>query len=114
MKKIETGYAAFYKIFNSTMVPKLLSSCKWFRTGEQLQVDDLVLFQKIENDLSSKWTLGKIIAVEKSRDGLVRRATVQYKNPNEDILRTTDRATRSLVKLMHIDDTNWLDDISEA
>ena len=114
LKKIETGYAAFYKIFNSTMVPKLLSSSKWFRTGEQLQVDDLVLFQKEENELSSKWTLGKIVAVEKSRDGLVRRATVQYQNPTEDFSRTTDRATRSLVKLMHIDDTNWLDDISEV
>ena len=74
----------------------------------------MVLFQKEENELSSKWTLGKIVAVEKSRDGLVRRATVQYQNPTEDFSRTTDRATRSLVKLMHIDDTNWLDDISEV
>ena len=95
------------------MVPKLLSAPKWFKSGESLQVNDIVFFQKEENVLSSKWTIGKIIEVEKGRDGLVRRAWIQYQNASEEAPRETDRAARSIVKLMNIDDTNWLDEMAE-
>ena len=47
----------------------------------------------------------------KSKDEVVRRATVQYQNSNEDIPRFTDRAARSLVKLFNIDDENWQEDM---
>ena len=56
----------------------------------------------------------KVVKVDKGRDGLVRRVSIQYQNTNEDFSRTTDRAARSIVKLMNIDDTNWLDDLEEA
>ena len=114
MQRIETGYSTFFRLFNSTMVPKLLKSPKWFKSGEQLEVNDIIYFQKDESDLSSKWSIGKVVKVDKGRDGLVRRVSIQYQNANEDFSRTTDRAARSIVKLMNIDDTNWLDDLEEA
>ena len=58
--------------------------------------------------------MGKITEVIHSKDGQVRRATVQYQNANEKEFRLTDRAARSLVKLFHIDDENWTDDMAEV
>ena len=39
---------------------------------------NIVYFRKVENELSSKWTVGKVSDVVKSKDGVVRRCTVQY------------------------------------
>ena len=92
MKRVEQSYSSFFRIWNSTMVPKLMKAYKWFKTGEGLRVDDLVWFQKDESELSSKWSLGIIDSVEKGKDGLVRRASVKYQNSSENAPRETDRA----------------------
>ena len=67
---------------------------KWFDSKAELQVGDLVYFKKEESELSSRWTVGKITEVIHSKDGQVRRATVQYQNANEKEFRLTDRASR--------------------
>ena len=112
MQKVQKGYSMFYKVFNEAMVPKLLKMQKWYKSDAPLMVDDIIYFRKEENELSSKWLIGKIISVEKGRDGLIRRCTIQYRNADEDFSRTTDRAVRSIVKLMHIDDVSWMDEIA--
>ena len=114
MEKIDKGYSAFFKIWNTTMIPKLMRMHKWFDNKSQLVVGDIVHFRKVENELSSKWTVGKVTDVIKSKDGLVRRAIVQYQNSTESEPRFTDRAARSLIKLFNIDDTNWQDDMNEV
>ena len=111
MKKVETAYNTFYKLWNTTMIPKLMRMHKWFDGKAQLQNGDIVYFRKQENELSSKWTVGKVTDIVRSKDGIVRRCTVQYQNASEDISRYTDRAARSLIKLFNIDDTNWQEDM---
>ena len=61
--------------------------------------------------MSSDWTVGKVDEVEVSKDGVVRRCNIKYQNSNESFPRFTDRAARSLVKLMNIDDTCWRQDM---
>ena len=78
---------------------------------EELKVDDIVYFRKVESELSSKWTVGKIVNVVRSKDGQVRRAVVEYRNSSEESSRTTDRAVRSLIKLFNIDDEGWQADM---
>ena len=111
MEKVEKAYTVFYKLWNITMVPKLMRMHKWFKGEVQLKMGDIVYFRKVESELSSKWTVGKIIKVEKGRDEVVRRATVQYQNANENDNRETDRAARSLIKLFNIDDQSWQEDM---
>ena len=113
MEKIEKCYSIFFKIWNTTMIPKLMRMYKWFDNKGQLQVGDIVWFKKTEKELSSDWTLGKVVSITKGRDGLVRRAEVQYQNITENVPRVTDRAVRTLIKLFNIEDTTWLDDMSE-
>ena len=114
MKRVEKGYSTFFNIFNITMIPKLMKMNKWFDSKAPLQVGDIVYFKKVNSELASKWTVGVIAEIVKSKDGLVRRAQVNYQNFGEDFLRFTDRAARSLIKLFHIDDQNWQDDMAEV
>ena len=107
MNRITKGYETFFKLWNTSMVPKLMKESKWYKSNEKLMVRDIVYFQKEESELKSKWIVGKIIEVVKSKDGEVRRAIVEYKNADEEGTRTTDRAARSLIKLFNIDDQNW-------
>ena len=108
MKKVEKAYDVFYKLWNVTMIPKLMKMHRWFDTKDVLlREGDIVYFRKVENELSSKWTVGRVSDVEKGRDGVVRRCTVRYQNSSESQPRYTDRAARSLIKLFHIDDLSW-------
>ena len=107
IERVERAYKTFFKVWNITMIPKLLKMHKWYDGKGELNVQDIVYFRKQENDLSSEWTVGRIAEVVKGRDGKVRRATVEYQNPSEETLRSTDRAARSLVRLFNIDDTTW-------
>ena len=114
MKRVEKGYSAFFKIWNTSLIPKLMKMNKWHDTKEQLKVGDIVYFKKDDSELSSTWTVGKVSEVVKSKDDLVRRVWVQYQNFGESFPRFTDRSVRSLIKLFHIDDQNWQDDMAEV
>ena len=110
--KIEKTYSAFYKLWNTTMIPKLMKMNKWFDTKSQLKIGDVVFFRKVENELSSEWTVGIISDIVKSKDDIIRRVEVKYQNAKEDKPRFTDRAARSIIKLFNIDDTTWQDDMN--
>ena len=96
------------------MVPKLLPQPKWFKESPELKPGDIVYFQKIENELSSDWTVGQVHYVTRSRDGVIRRVCVKYFNHNENKPRFTDRAVRSLVKLFSIDDSYYMHDMAKV
>ena len=67
-----------------TMIPKLMKMHKWFDAKNVLLKEgDIVYFRKVENKLSSKWTVGRVSDVEKVRDSVVRRCTVRYQNATE-------------------------------
>ena len=111
MEKVEKAYVLFYKLWNITMVPKLMRMHKWYNGKAVLKVGDIVYFRKVESELSSKWTVGRVTNVVQGKDEIVRRATVQYQNANEDKPRYTDRAVRSFIKLFNIDDVSWQEDM---
>jgi hypothetical protein len=52
-------------------------------------------------------------SVTRSKDGVVRRASVRYHNAAESGPRLSDRAVRSLVRLFNVEDTYFIDDMSE-
>ena len=113
MINVEKLYDAFYKIWNVAVLPRMIPQPKWFRSSKELKVEDVVYFQKSEGDLTSKWTVGQVHSVERSSDGVVRRAVIRYHNHGENNCRYTDRCVRSLVRLFDIEDNYWVRDISE-
>ena len=84
-----------------------MKQSKWYENNSSIPCEDIVYFQKVENEWNSKWTVGKVIDTIKSKDELVRRAVIEHRNSNEEESRTTDRAVRFLIKLFNIDDENW-------
>ena len=115
MHKIENAYQTFYELWNTVLIPKMMKPSKWFDDTEvKIVPGDLVYFKKVENELSSKWTVGKVTDVVYSKDGKARTATVVYQNASEDFSnkRTTERSVRSLVKLFNIDDKMWTSELS--
>ena len=105
-------YEAWYKIWCDVYIPKLMVQKTGFKNSRDLQVDDLIYFQKRESALSSPWTMGKITQIIRGRDGVIRRAIVKYRNSNEDEDRTTDRSVRKLIKLYSADDPDLYNDLS--
>ena len=71
------------------------------------------MFQKSESALDSRWTLGTVDQLVRSRDGLVRRVIIRYQNAKEEFHRLTDRNIRKLVKIWSCDDLNTDEELGE-
>ena len=67
LKKVEDAFAVFYELWNTSLVPKLMKSPKWFDTKSSLKEGDIIYFKKVENELSSDWSLGKVVDITLSR-----------------------------------------------
>merc|ERR1711867_190294 len=115
MDKIIGAYESFFEVWNTSFIPKTIKASKWSAgRSEPLLVGDTVYFKKIENDISSSWTVGKVITIKLGRDGTPRRAEVKYHNLGDFFAKITDRAARSLVKLSNVEDSTRNEDMVEV
>ena len=113
LEKVQDMYSAWFKIWATTYISKIMFKPKWWNQETCLNEEDVVLFKKKDSVLEDSWTLGTIEQLVRGRDGHARRAIVRYQNKNEDGKRTTDRHVRSLVKIWSVDDQNFHDDLVE-
>ena len=114
---VDDLYWRWHQIFNDTMVPLLLSADqpKWFNHDTDLKVGDVVYFKKTTGVLRSPWAMGLVHEVDVGRDGLIRMVTVLYYNASEPTnAQYTDRAVRSLVRLFHVDELSWSQDMDRV
>ena len=114
MVKVEEVFDAFFQIWNISCVPKLIPQPKWFKDSPELKPDDVVYFQKRESELTSKWTIGQVDSVIRSKDGAVRRANVRFYNSGENHARFTDRAVRSLCRIFNVEDNYFVHDMAKV
>ena len=72
--------------------------------------------KKIEKDVSSPWIVGRVVILKSGRDGIQRRAEVEYHNLGKFFgqKHITDRAVKSLVKLFNVKDLTWKDNVAEV
>ena len=82
-----------------TYIPKLLFCPKWFRNETDLNIGDLVFFQKSESELGYSLMLDMISAVDRSRDDVIRKLEIKYRNASEQQDRTTLRNVRTICKI---------------
>ena len=63
--------------------------------------EPFLMGEKVGNDISCSCTIGKVVSFELERDGIPRRANVEYQNSGESFTQNqiTYKAARSLVKL---------------
>ena len=87
---------------------------KWFQSDRDIKICDIVLFIKKEGSISSTYQYGMVHEIEPSRDGLIRRVVVKYRNSNENIDRFTTRAVRELVMIHPIDEVNIMEELGKT
>ena len=114
MTKVEKLFDAFFQIMNIVMVPRLIPTPKWFKDSPELAIDDVIYFQKVENDLYSQWTIGQVDSITRSKDNSIRRVAIRYHNAGESGSRTTDRCVRCLVRLFNVEDDYWVRDMEKV
>ena len=98
------------KIFNNWLenwlvsyVPRLMHHPKWYYSDYQLNEGDIVLFFKQESVLLNTYQYVMVISTEKSKDGLIRKANLKYRNHNENVYQETFRSVRNLIMIHPID-----------
>ena len=106
-------YEAWFRIWSVVAVQKLAERTKWFKPHLNLEVGDIVYFQKDTGSVDSHWVTGKIEEVSEGNDDLVREVVIRYRNFSEAFDRFTTRAARSCVRLFNLDDQNLYDDLHE-
>ena len=112
--EIDVKYAAWYKLWCDVYVPKLMCQKDGFRTDRDLQVNDLVYYQKKDGGLGSAWVMGSVDQVVRGRDGVIRKVVVRYQNSKEEFTRVTERSARTLIKLWSIDDPDLQSDLAKV
>ena len=82
-------FKAWFKVWLVECVPEMIKMNKWFKSDEELKVDDVVLFLKSDKVLETHYQYGLVKEVYKSRDGKVRKGNIEYQNLTENTKRTT-------------------------
>ena len=65
---------------------------KWFCSDQDLKICDAVLFTKNEDSVVNTYQYGMVHERELSRDRLIRKVIIKYRNSNKNIDRFTTRA----------------------
>ena len=113
LARVVESYDSWFRVWADTMVPKLMFQPKWYKTSEELKLDDLVYFPRKETPLDKRWLIGAVEGLEHGRDGLIRMVDIRYKNRGEGPFEVTNRSVRRVVKLWSIEDMSLCDDLAE-
>ena len=110
----ENIFNSWFEAWLVSHVPKLMNQPKWYNSDRDLKPGDIVLFLKNEKELSNDYQYGKIQSTKQSSDGKIRSAEVLYRNSSEMVDRTTNRATRQLVRIHSVDDLDIIQELGEV
>ena len=118
MKNVEKIYNLWFQVWNTDYVPLIANRSKWHEEGDTLAEHDIILFKLTDSPMAPDWKLGKVEEVNAGRDGLVRGATIAYKNVQEGQddrkLMVVKRPIRQIVKLFNVDDTSLIGDLIQT
>ena len=88
---------------------------KWRKGKPEIADGDIVVFQRDQGTVGGpSWRIGEVEGVETSRDGIVRRVSVKYKNVNEKVYRYTRRSVRAVAVVWSERDLDLPGILSEA
>ena len=97
-------FTAWFKAWLISFVPTLIERPKWHKSDKQLNVGDVVLFLKSEQEYDKEYQYGLVTSLKPSRDGHIREIEVEYMNHNESVKRRTNRGVRDLVIIHPVDE----------
>ena len=114
MEEIERAWwNAWKELRVGEFVPK---PSKWTNTSDPVKVGDIVIFRReFENALGTCiWRIGRVKEAEKSRDGNVRKVTIEYRIYMEKTMRTTTRSVRDVAVIWKESEVDFVGDLAVA
>ena len=67
-----------------SFVPLLIYRQKWHDMKGEVNVGDIVFFLKNEKEYEEQYHYGKVYGTHTSKDDLIRKVDIEYKNSNEE------------------------------
>ena len=114
LKENKEIFTTWFETCLTSHLPKLLQQPKWLRTEKYIKICDIALFLKQEGSvISSNYQYGMIHEIIQSKDGIIRKAVVKYRNDTENTDRFTTRTVRELVMIHPIDELNLIEELSQ-
>ena len=107
-------FSSWFEAWLISHVPKLTHQSKWFQSDRDIKICDVVLFTKKDGSISSTYQYGMVHEIEPSRDGLIRKVVVKYRNSNENVDRFTTRAVRKLVIIHPIGEVHLMEELGRC
>lgn len=80
---IQKGMQIFWKRFYIEYLHTMHPRKKWYKEGEKLSVNDLVVIID-DNVPPAKWLLGRVVELHHGNDGFIRMATIQTKTKDDN------------------------------
>ena len=111
LKENQKVFNTWFESWLLNHVPQLMHQTKWYNEDINLQVGDVVLFSKSESQISTTYQYGIVSRVEESKDGVVRKVYVRYRNSSEEGCRETFRSARKLILIRSVDDLDILEEL---
>ena len=113
IEKNKKIFSSWFEAWLISHVPKFTHQPKWFRSDRDIKICDVVLFTKKDGSMSSICQYGMVHEIEPSRDGLIRKLVVRYRNNNENVDRFTTQAKRELVIIHPIDEVHLMEELGK-
>ena len=92
-------------------VPKLMEHPKWFRIDQDVKICDVVMSIKNDGLRVNTCEYRMDNGIELSRDGLILKVIITYKNSNKNIDGFTTRAVRKLVLIHPVDEIKIMEEL---
>ena len=89
LEKNKKIFNVWFETWLISHVPKLMEQPKWFCSDRDVKISDVVLFTKNEGSVVNTYQYGMVYERELSRDELIRKVVIKYRNSNENIDRFT-------------------------
>ena len=109
------------RIFNSLFeawlishAPRLMNHPKWLSTDHDLKICDDVLFLKQDGVLSNSYQYCMVNEIVPSKDGVICKVTVRFRNHQENVDGYTKISVRDLVLIHPNDELNLMEELGKV
>ena len=118
LRQIDEVDRAWWSCWEAEWLIELIPRPDKWRTGRpDVDVDDIVVFLRDGHEAkigATPWRIGRVVAVERSNDGVLRTVVIEYRNHNERSFRQTRRSIRSVAILWKEGDLDLPGELSAA
>ena len=118
LKQMKDIQEAWWETWDKEWLVGLVPRARgWPNEAPRISVGDIVVFQKTGQEAKlgkTMWRTGRVVETRVSGDNICRSVTLEYKNADEKVFRTTRRSVRTVAVLHPEEDVSLFSKLNEA